>query len=178
LLFIVNAPTSQKPNEKEYVTIIINEGVRKKQLDLSPNLNTQLKKNYIESLESTRSRPPLNSPDFAPGNVPMDMLLTGTDYVLRVRDLVQPLLKRLLDQRMRELRHLKQKPRGCSTELFMEIDAMGNYVAMTQTKSCESDSEFNVALLRAFQSLRGLPPPPSNLLENGKVELIWGLTVR
>lgn len=123
-------------------------------------------------------RPALNSKDFAPGKVPMDVLLTGNEYVARVKALVEPRLIRLLRARTKELKGARQKAPKCSSEVLVVLDSGGNYLSITQTEQCTKDPEFNSALKNAFLELKGLPRPPSNLLQNGRVEMYWRLIVQ
>lgn len=181
ICLVISVQWSMKQISKENISVTIiqkaESSQRKHSLDLNPTLEP-LKRKQEVTKENSPNRPPLNSPGFGPGTVPMDVLLTGNEYVSRVKELVEPLLRRILDIRVKELKRLKDKVPKCSAELLIQIDSEGHYIKMVQTKVCEKDHRFNEALKEAFESMRGLPPPPSNLLENGIVELIWGLTIR
>jgi hypothetical protein len=123
-------------------------------------------------------RPALNSKDFAPGKVPLDVLLTGNEYVARVKALVEPRLIRILRARTKGLRAARVKPPRCETEVLIVLNAAGNYVSITQTQFCPADKVYDEALTQAFKELVGLPPPPKNLLEDGKLEMMWRLMIQ
>lgn len=107
-----------------------------------------------------------------PGNVPLDVLLAGNDYVSRVRALVEPVWRQRLAKKVQYYRQIGRDLPKCHTTLLVQTNAVGSNMTLSVLHSC-SDSSFDKEALEAFRYLGQLPPPPKNLIVNNLLALWW-----
>lgn len=96
--------------------------------------------------------------------------LSINNYMERVKSIIDPIWYRLIKERMKIKRFYRT-----TSEVTITLSARGEILKRKTTKSSGRPDIDRIAL-EAFDRAGRLPPPPSNLLENNQLVLIWDFT--
>lgn len=98
-------------------------------------------------------------------------LATVENYLDRTKSWIEPGWKDQAYYRLKYRQRSKLPIRKCESCVDVTLDAKGTPLDVKLVKSCKMDPEIDRISLKAFDY--NLPPPPSSLLENGKLVLNW-----
>lgn len=128
----------------------------------------------------TESGPGPKQPDSDEGDdetgKKLEKQLTITNYMERIKAIIDPIWYGMVRERLNHLRRRGERIRTLQVEVTVHVSPSGAITKRWVSRTC-GRADFDQYATRAFDIAGNLPPPPSNLLENGKLVLFWDFTV-
>lgn len=106
----------------------------------------------------------------------LEKQLTITNYIERVKSIVDPIWYGMVRERLDQLRRRGERINPLMVEVTVRVSPNGEILSRSITKS-SGRRDFDNYATRAFDIAGQLPPPPKNLLENNVLVLFWDFTV-